>query len=77
MATSNRQIIREPAVRLVIWGMTALLLLFVVYPLFKLFVVSFRAGHGISHYGTPLINSIALGVVVSITSTLIGFFFAF
>ncbi|MBI2982163.1 MAG: iron ABC transporter permease, partial [Deltaproteobacteria bacterium] len=77
MATSNRQVIKEPAVRLMIWGVTALLFLFVIYPLFKLFLVGLNTGRGVSHYGIPLLNSMGLGVVVGVASTLIGFFFAF
>jgi iron(III) transport system permease protein len=79
---------REPALLLLIAGLAGALVLFVVYPLLKVFAFSVlvRGRPTLAVYGAilskaytraPLVNSLKLGVTVAVSSTAIGFGFAY
>ena len=83
-----RKLVREPLLLIGILLVSLFLFLFIVYPLFKIFQLSFEDEGRLSlnvffdllskRYNVqPLIHSLNLGVVVSILSTAIGFVFAY
>lgn len=79
---------KEPLLFAILLLLAAILALFVLYPLFKVFLVSLGTGveGWFVHYDKlfrnpifrePLFNSLLLGTIVAISSTLVGYFFAF
>jgi iron(III) transport system permease protein len=83
-----RKLFREPLLLIGILLVNLFLFLFIVFPLFKIFQLSFEEEGRFSinvffellskRYNVqPLIHSLNLGVVVSILSTVIGFIFAY
>jgi iron(III) transport system permease protein len=83
-----RKLVREPLLLIGILLVNLFLFLFIVFPLFKIFQMSFEENGQFSlqvfvdvlskRYNVlPLIHSLNLGVAVSILSTMIGFVFAY
>jgi iron(III) transport system permease protein len=83
-----RKLVREPLLLIGILLVNLFLFLFIVFPLFKIFQLSFEEEGRLSisvffdllskRYNVqPLIHSLNLGVTVSILSTVIGFIFAY
>ncbi len=83
-----RKLFREPLLLIGILLVNLFLFLFIVFPLFKIFQLSFEEEGRFSinvffdllskRYNVqPLIHSLNLGVAVSILSTVIGFIFAY
>ena len=83
-----RKLVREPLLLIGILLVNLFLFLFIVFPLFKIFQLSFEEEGQLSinvffdllskRYNVqPLIHSLNLGVAVSILSTVIGFIFAY
>ena len=81
---------REPSVLITVILISALLLLFVMFPLFQVFKTCFIAQDGStftlqyvwelctkSYNRQPLYNSIVLGVCVALLGTIVGFAFAY
>jgi len=88
MQVNVRKIVREPLLMIVILLVTLFLFIFVVLPLFKIFQMSFidNGKFSVGIFGellskaynrAPLMNSIQLGAVVALLSTLVGFIFAY
>ena len=83
-----RKLVKEPLLLIGILLVNLFLFLFIVFPLFKIFQLSFEEEGRLSinvffdllskRYNVlPLIHSLTLGVAVSILSTVIGFIFAY
>lgn len=88
VAYEFRQLCHEPVLLATILTIGALLAVFVIWPLVKVFAASFQVD-GRWTFGVyqkilgepfsrkPLLNSLELGLIVAVLSTLIGFLFAF
>lgn len=84
-----RMLLRQPGLLLTILVILAILIVFCIYPVLRLFVATVTNAEGqfdlasvvhvvqSTNFGRSLLNSILLGAAVSIAATLIGFLFAY
>lgn len=83
-----RQVFRDPALLASLAVLWALLILFIIFPMVKLLLVTFQEGEtftltnvlkilGESHQRQALWNSLILATLVGICGTVLGFLFAF
>lgn len=82
-------LLRQPGLLLTIVAVLAILVIFCIYPVIRLFIstVTDLEGHldlsSISHvisstnFGRSLLNSVLLGLCVAVVATLVGFLFAY